>query len=184
MQDNPYSPPTAALVLPVENKPSAQAPFFAVSPLKLVLMSIFTCGLYELYWFYKNWQSIKLREKENISPFWRAVFGVFFCYSLFDEIREWQKEHGKGEMPAGWLAAGWILLTLAYKLPGPFGLISMASVAFLIPVQKVINDINRIEAPEHDPNSKITGVNWIAMVLGGLLLALALVGLFLPDNPG
>lgn len=183
MQENPYSPPTAELVLSTDNRSNSQAPFFAVSPLKLVVMSICTFGLYELYWFYKNWQSIKLRERENIFPFWRAFFGVFFCYSLFDEIREWQKEHGKGEMPAGWLAAGWIITTLMYRLPDPFWAISMASVVFLIPVQKVVNNINQIEAPEHDANDKIRGANWIAIVLGGLLYALIIVGLVLPNNP-
>jgi len=143
----------------------------------------FTFGLYELYWFYKNWQYLKLREKENISPFWRAFFGIFFCYSLFSEIREWQKELGKGQMPAGWLTFGWIVTTMAYRLPDPLWLVSMASVAFLVPVQKVANDINREEAPEHDPNNKIQGANWVGIVLGGLVFALALFGTFAPDNP-
>jgi len=183
MQENPYSPPTAELVLPADSRPESQAPFFAVSPLKLVVMSIFTFGLYELYWFYKNWQYLKLREKENISPFWRAFFGIFFCYSLFSEIREWQKELGKGQMPAGWLTFGWIVTTMAYRLPDPLWLVSMASVAFLVPVQKVANDINREEAPEHDPNNKIQGANWVGIVLGGLVFALALFGTFAPDNP-
>ncbi|MFC3653044.1 hypothetical protein ACFONN_15905 [Dyella humi] len=183
MQDNPYSPPNAELVLSADNKSNSEAPFFAVSPLKLAVMSIFTLGLYELYWFYKNWQCIKVREKENISPFWRAVFAYFFCYSLFSEMREWQKENGKGEMPAGLLAFGWIIVTFMYRLPAPFWLTSMGSVAFLLPVQKVINDINLIEAPDHDPNAKIRGANWIAIVVGGLILALAFIGLFMPDNP-
>lgn len=183
MQENPYSPPTAELALPADQQVGSQTPFFAVSPLKLVVMSLFTFGLYEVYWFYKNWQYFKLREKENISPFWRAIFGIFFCHSLFSEIREWQKELGKGDMPAGWLAAGWIITTLLCKLPDPFWLISMGSVFFLVPVQKVVNDINRVEAPEHDPNSKIRGVNWIGIVLGGLVFALAIFGTFMPDNP-
>jgi len=183
MQENPYSPPTAELVLPADSRAESQAPFFAVSPLKLVVMSIFTFGLYELYWFYKNWQYFKLREKENISPFWRAFFGIFFCYSMFSEIREWQKELGKGQMPAGWLAFGWIVTTMAYRLPDPLWLVSMASVAFLVPVQKVANDINRDEAPEHDPNNKIQGANWVGIVLGSLVFALAIFGAFTPDNP-
>jgi hypothetical protein len=142
----------------------------------------FTFGLYELYWFYKNWQAIKLREKENISPFWRAFFGYFFCYALFSEIGEWQQEIGKGKMPAGWLACGWIIANLTWRLPDPFWLISTASVLFLVPVQKVVNEINRIEAPDHVPNDKIRGVNWIAILAGGLVLALVLVGLYVPGD--
>ena len=183
MQENPYSPPGAELVLPTNYKAGTEAPFFAVSPLKLVVMSVFTLGLYELYWFYKNWQAIKLREKENISPFWRAVFGYFFCYALFSEVREWQQESGKGEMPAGWLAAGWIITSLMWRLPDPLWLISWASILFLVPVQKVINDINRMEAPDHAPNDKIRGANWIAIAAGGLVMVLALVGTFMPQGP-
>jgi len=181
MQDNPYSPPTAELVLPANNSVT-DAPFFAVSPLKLVVMSVFTFGLYELYWFYKNWQAIQLREKENISPFWRAFFGYFYCYALFSEIREWQQEVGGGKLPAGWLAAGWIIANLMWRLPDPLWLISAASVLFLVPVQKAVNAINRIEAPDHAPNDKIRGVNWIAIVAGGLVFALALVGIFMPGD--
>ncbi len=33
--------------------------FFTTSTLKLTLMSICTFGIYELYWFYKNWVLIK-----------------------------------------------------------------------------------------------------------------------------
>ena len=183
MQENPYSPPAAELVLPEDIRSDSQIPFFAVSPLKLVVMSVCTFGLYDLYWFYKNWQLFKLREKEKISPFWRAFFAIFFCHSLFSEIREWQQELGKGAMPAGWLALGWIVTNFMWRLPDPLWLISMASVVFLVPVQKVVNEINRVEAPEHDPNAKIQGANWIAIVLGGLLLALVLVGLFLPADP-
>jgi len=35
---------------------TAQRPyFFTPSTLKFVLMSVCTFGIYELYWFYKNW---------------------------------------------------------------------------------------------------------------------------------
>ena len=31
-------------------------------------------GIYNIYWSYKNWQRIKSRSREDISPFWRAFF--------------------------------------------------------------------------------------------------------------
>ena len=52
--------------------PQGQPAFFAVSPLKLIVMSTATLGIYELYWFYKNWKLIKQRTESNIMPFWRA----------------------------------------------------------------------------------------------------------------
>src|SRR6266571_6685632 len=32
-----------------------QASFFVVSPAKLAIMSVATLGLYQIYWFYRNW---------------------------------------------------------------------------------------------------------------------------------
>ena len=55
------------------------APFFAVSVPKLILLSTCTSGLYELFWFYKNWRLVREREDSDILPFWRAFFGFFFC---------------------------------------------------------------------------------------------------------
>jgi hypothetical protein len=64
---------------------------FPVSLMKLTVMSIVTLGLYELYWFYKNWTLIKERGKLEIAPFWRAFFAYFFCYQCFSPLQanEW-----------------------------------------------------------------------------------------------
>src|SRR5580698_7122097 len=68
--------------------PEGRVVFFPVSPLKLVVMSTVTFGLYEVYWFYQNWKLIKQRTGLNIMPFWRAVFGVLFCYPFFREVED------------------------------------------------------------------------------------------------
>ena len=48
--------------------------YFPVSLLKLVIMSTCTFGIYELYWFYRNWCFVRTREAPEIMPFWRAFF--------------------------------------------------------------------------------------------------------------
>lgn len=65
---------------------NSQPKYLGISVTRLVCMNILTSGLYDCYWFYKNWQIIKLEEKSNISPFWRSVFSIFFVYSLFNKI--------------------------------------------------------------------------------------------------
>lgn len=67
------------------NKP--EPVFFPASLLKLGVLSVYTVGLYEIYWFYKNWQLIRARERSNDSPFLRAFFALFFCYSCFARMR-------------------------------------------------------------------------------------------------
>ena len=51
---------------------------FSVSLLKLTVMSIVTFGIYELYWFYKNWNLINQREKIKNSAFLASNFCLFF----------------------------------------------------------------------------------------------------------
>src|SRR5262249_28176473 len=104
---------------------SNQPPYFEVSLFKLTVMSICTFGLYELYWFYKNGNFIKQRERTDILPFWRAFFAYFFCYQCFSRIRVSAAALGLPQLiSAGPLAAGWIITTLLWRLPDPYWIIS------------------------------------------------------------
>jgi len=82
--------------------------------------------------------------------------------------------------PIGVLTAGWILLNLTWKLPPPFSLVSLLSWVFLLPVQSYANRINLEAVPAHDVNSRFTIWNWIWIVVGGIFLLLAMIGLFMP----
>lgn len=155
--------------------------YFAVSPLKLVVMSICTIGIYEFYWFYKNWDLVKERENLDIMPFWRAFFAFFFCYSFFKKVQTSAVAVSlERSLSPGLLATGWIIVTLLWKLPDPFSLITYFAVFFLLPVQAMVNDINEVIAPGHDKNSKFTGWNIFGVVAGGLFFLLILLGSFLP----
>jgi hypothetical protein len=158
---------------------STPTPFFAVSLLKLTIMSICTIGIYEIYWFYKNWQLVREREQSKILPVWRAIFGVIFCYACFARIKNQGKSIGLAQsLPAGALAIAWIVVTITWRLPDPYWLISYLSVAFLLPVQAYVNAMNKIAAPGHDPNARFTGWNWAAIAAGVIILALAILGSF------
>lgn len=60
--------------------------FFVTSPKQLAILSIITSGLYELFWFYKNWVAIQAVEKKKFSPLGRTIFLPFYCYKLFKAI--------------------------------------------------------------------------------------------------
>jgi len=157
--------------------------YFAVSPLKLLVMSTCTLGLYEIYWYYKHWCSVKEREKSDIAPLGRAFFAFIFCYSLFKRIQATGQSHNIPRTIApGPLAAGFILLSVLYKLPDPYWLLSFFAVLFLVPVQMAANEINLATSPKHDRNSTFSTWNLVAVVIGGLCFALALVATFLPSK--
>jgi len=162
---------------------AAPPPYFAVSPGKLLVMTLCTFTFYELYWFYQNWWRIKQRDRSDISPFWRTFFSVFYCYALLRRIDE--SARGAGLAPqyrAGPLAAGWIVLTLLWKLPDPYWLISYLAILFLLPAQQLANRVNAQEAPDHDRNERYSGWNIAAIVGGGLLLVMAVFGSFIAEE--
>lgn len=156
--------------------------YFPVSPIKLAVLSICTFSLYEIYWFYKNWRLVKEREHSDIMPFWRAFFSFFFCYSLFQRIGKSAKERSLPPISAGWLAAGWIIVSLLWKLPDPYWLVSCLAFFFILPVQKTVNEINAQYAPDHDQNNRFRVWNIAAVVAGGIFLILIIIGSFLPPE--
>lgn len=162
---------------------AAEPLYFPVSPTKLVVMTWCTVGFYQIYWFYKNWALIKKRDASDIRPFWRAVFSIFFCASLLQDIQAAAQKRGLKGFSAGGMAAAWILVTLAWKLPDPFWIITNLAVLLLIPVQRVVNELNSAAAPAHEGNGGFGGWNIFGVVVGGLLFVMSLIGAFIPDAP-
>ena len=156
--------------------------YFAVSKQKLIVMSLCSFGIYEIYWFYKNWKLIKKRTGQNIRPFWRAIFSIFFCYSLFKSVQGSANSHSfQSGISPGWLAFGYIALSVLYKLPDPFWLISLLAFLPLLPVQRVINDINAKTAPDAERNDRFSGKNIAVIILGTIFFMLVLIGLFITE---
>lgn len=177
---NPYEPPTNQLE--VEVKKVSEADFFTTSTLKLALMSICTLGIYELYWFYKNWLLIKKRTGQNIMPFWRAFFAPFWAYSCFKNVKESAKEHDVPEsLSIGVLAIVYFILQSLWKLPDPYWLVSFLSFTVILPANSVALNINKRLISNFKNNESFSGWNWVGLVLGGLLAMLSIVGSFLPE---
>jgi hypothetical protein len=177
MSTNPYAPPTAIVAdIPVEQSP--EPPFFAVSVFKLTVMSVCTLGLYQIYWFYRNWRSIRERDRSKILPPLRSIFAIFYCYPCFRRIRRESSEPYRSTLAAGPLAGGWIIVQLISQIP-VLGLVSLMSFVFLIPVQRAVNQLNAEVVPSHDRNEVLTPANWGWIIVGSIFLLLAIVGTFL-----
>ena len=166
--------------------------YYAISPKRLVLFSILTFGIYEIYWFYKNWQAVKKFEGQKISPFWRAIFAVFFCYGLFKKVSESAKSHNYRNLySSGWLATAYIFLLLvgnglstvdSYEIG--FNLIWFIVVVStfipLLPVQKAINFNNEKVKGSSELKRDFSGGEVTLIVIGVLWFLLVLWGTFLP----
>ena len=173
---NPYATP-AARVEPV----AASGPdpvFFAVSLLKLTVMSVFTLGFYNIYWFYKNWKCVQQLGDEVNAPL-RAIFYPLVSYGLFRRVRAQAARAGvEAAFPSAILALGLFLVYVVGNLLDPSGLSTLLGVLLLLPVQGAVNAINRKLAPNADPNARFSGVNIFWLIVGAIVIVLALIGTF------
>jgi hypothetical protein len=155
-------------------------PYFPVSLAKFAIMVACTFGLYSLYWQFCHWLYVRDNQNVRLSPGWRALFSIIFCYPLFRRIQRSAIVAGvRPGPPAGLLAIGWVFFALCGSLPPPFFLVYFVSIAFLIPVQRVANKINKLANPGHDPNGAFSVLNKVTVVVGGLLLIFTAIGAFL-----
>ena len=171
-----HSADTAVVSSASESKPI----YFPVSLTKFVVMHFCTVGLYQFYWFYENWKLILEREQSEASPYWRTFFTFIYCYALFEKVRSSADSLKVGHsISVQILASGWVLLSTLLILPDPYGLIALLSILFLIPVQQAANRVNELLVPGHDRNERFTAWNKVAVVIGGLLLILVVIGTFI-----
>ena len=161
--EHPYAAPAADLYV----APSQAPVFFPVGTTKLVAMSLCTLSLYQLYWFYKNFRAMK-DHGQDLWPIPRTIFCALMAYTLFRAVRE------RGtDFAAGALAVAFFIISTLWRLPDPWWLLSMLSFLPILPVRKQIDAINEKAAPDADRNTRIRGWNYLAIVLGGLMLLLA-----------
>ena len=74
MEENLYAPPKAAVSDGVSGAHDADLHFFAVSPIKMVVLSVCTLGIYQIYWFYKHWVLIREHSEPLIVPLGARLF--------------------------------------------------------------------------------------------------------------
>ena len=97
--------------------PSSPVRFYAISDTKLIVLSILTIGLFEIYWLYKNWWAIRDMEKSKVVPIGRAIFAVFYSFQLFEKMIKKANDAGyKGYANVGILGGNFIILNILSNL--------------------------------------------------------------------
>jgi len=187
-EENIYSTPKAELT--DSHTAGSEIEFFPSSQTKLAILYFATFGMYPIYWFYKNW---KLRQKEygeNVIPFLRALFFVFFTHSLFKKIEEASIIKGIAAWGATTLATIFVLLTVISNIlekinqnSEEIGAIDYTGMIILVVlvwplyvVQGVVNKVNN--DPKGELNSSYSIYNYIFIVIGVLVWLLVMAGLF------
>lgn len=187
MSNNIYAAPLANL----DEQPNAAAEdrFYVVAPRKLLVLWFLTMGLYQLYWYYKNWALYERATGAGVWPVARALFAVFSTHSLFRLIGEHDATGTRRPWDNGSYAAAVVfLLVVGYVLAwaGQDSLFfDVISAFLLLPLglltRQVQAEVNaRCNDPDGDSNSAFTGANYAWCVFGGMLWLLVLAGWLLP----
>lgn len=182
-----YAPPQAEIAIADTDQPD----FYVVAPWKFFLLSMVTLDLYLVYWFYRNWRNVKLNTGESLWAPARGLFYIFFTHSLFARVDKKLDEEGQEfDWSAGSVATLLVVLALASNVLDRLAFKSIGSPTtdllsiLMVPIlpavalkaQKAIN----LACGDADgsQNAKLTGANWIWIVVGSLWWMLVLVGLY------
>jgi hypothetical protein len=191
VSENIYSPPLAQLETDVQ-RPSQ---FYVVSPAKLFTLATLTFGLYFYYWSFKNWSLYKRSTQEDIWPIARGMFCIFFIHKLYrradqqirDSGRKFDWDYEQWATVFVVLTIGANLLDAAAKRVDSFAflaewlLVVMPLRAYVVSrSQPMINFA--VDDPEALSNSRYTAWNYVVIVLGVALWALALYGVWIIHN--
>ena len=157
--------------------PAIAAPYFSVARQKLIVMSVTTLSLYQIYWFYRNFQATNVRTGGGASPFWRAIAAPITAHGLFDGVRtDAQSRFIAVNWSSTGLAAIYFLLTLCCFLDYPWWTIALCSVFAVVPANATTEQINRRIAPAAPRNDRYSAMDGVAIAAG---IALTILGLYL-----
>ncbi|MHB8869080.1 MAG: hypothetical protein ACYC6T_02150 [Thermoleophilia bacterium] len=148
--------------------------YFPVSTTKLIVMSIATFGLYEFYWSFRTWKSIRDDQGARLSPFWRAWFVLLFHYNLVKHVKDDLSTRAPVRYRPGWLTIAYLLLLATSSLPNPFWLVCYLTFLPLLPVVAAVNSANAGRIPEARMNRRFTVQNIAVIVVFGLVQLLVL----------
>ncbi len=167
----------------VERGAPGELPFYCVSTLKLSLLSVATFGLYELFWFYKNWVLVRSRSGRDISPFWRAFFSPIYCFPFATAVKSAAESVNViPRLAPGPIAVGYAVLIFLQRLPDPYWLICLFSFVPLIPIARQIRAVHEAIRPGFESAVGWTGWSYLTLVAGGSLAGLAVIAAFAPPT--
>ncbi|MFI8009777.1 hypothetical protein [Acinetobacter sp. ABJ_C4_1] len=147
-----------------------------ISVNKFIFLSFISFGLYQIWWIFKAWRFFLIKDKLNIMPAARAVFSIFFLYSLFNRIKNYAKEQGYiNDFSSGWMYLAYLITTLLVYLPDPYWLISLCDIIFLIPAFKALNYAQK-QIVTTIEQEKFNTSQIILIIIGSIMWLLIFIG--------
>ncbi|MCE5248887.1 hypothetical protein LLG96_01565 [bacterium] len=176
----------------------------ALESWRFVVLSVISAGIYEFYWFYRNWKLLKNHRNPSISPGWRTaglsvpVYNIVLLYRQFRDIRDSAREEGcaafssPGMIIFLYTAASILLILIALFEMKVKGTAVLAMLTFLsvlatagsvwplAVVQATYNRFWKNRQPDSPVRTSFSKGENILLVLGSLYWALTFLILALP----
>lgn len=202
MMDNLVYAPPAAQLDTAKTVEASQA-FYIVGKTKFACLFFLTLGIYQFYWYYKNWSNYKQYcmwesgPDDDIWPFPRALFTIFFVHRLLYRVSEFAESKMRNiSFSVDSIATPIVLLIIlmnvmdrlaAKSIGSPYtdiiGLLVLVPLFYFTNIaRKFINEA--CGDGEGKSNEDFTWANWVWMMLGAIFWTLVAVGLFLPEPVG
>jgi len=137
----------------IEDDRTLAAVYYPVSLSKFIVLSLLTMGIYDIYWFYKNWRFVHDRDNSTIMPFWRALFSPLWCAALILDLRKHVKNKTIPIALVVFLSIVYFVLSIVSGLPNPYWIVSFLAFVPLLPVVRLINASNQDESQQYVSNS-------------------------------
>lgn len=152
-----------------------------ISTSKFVIFSILSFGLYNYWWMFKEWRFFQQKENIKIMPAFRAIFAIFFLYSLlkriisFAESAQYSKNYS-----SGFLYIAYIFTPILTSSMDPYGVIIILTTVYLIPAFQAINYAKRnSENIQTIELNKLTTPQIILVILGSIFWLLVIASFFI-----
>jgi hypothetical protein len=157
---------------------------YAQPVLRFVLLSFFTLGIFNIYWYYRNWKHLKNFRNVNISPGWKTVglfiplVGFVLIYGAHRDYKYLIEEEAVNrKLYPGWIILILIVCAIMTRLPGAYWLLGYLSIIPLAIVQGVLNDLWAKVQPEFPMRTKWRAGEIVLLIFGILFWVLIVIGL-------
>lgn len=148
-------------------------PHFSISLKKLVIFSIVTFGLYQLYWFYKQHRAAAKRDERPVVSLGKSLLAIFFCFQLFNKILKDAKAKGYSIKNESVLLGIMFIVLWLIGTGGGVAVYSLWSLFSVIPlayVQHAADFLNKHHDAEHTVEKTWSAHEIAASILGGIVL--------------
>jgi hypothetical protein len=161
---------------------SVESRYHVVPVWRFVLLNALTFGIYNLYWFWKNWQLVKRADGSDIWPIPRAIFAGFTYFMLINDINMRLAARTMERKLSVGLAIGYFFVGMLHRLPDPWWVVSAASFLFVLPAVQAIEGLASEAAISK--NAGWSTRHTVLLIFAVPFFLLTLVGvMLLPESP-